>query len=68
MNEIRELTEMEVEAVSGGVTNPFINVPINVQTNVQNVIPVQTAIAFGGDAGNAIGSAGNIGTNFGFQL
>jgi hypothetical protein len=60
MNEIRELTEMEVEAVSGGA---LVNVPISIQNN----IPVQTAVAtsIGGDAnaGNGIGGL----TNFGFQ-
>ena len=64
MNEIRELTEMEVEAVSGGA---LVNVPISIQNSVQNNIPVQAAVAtsIGGDAnaGNGIGFAGN----FGFQ-
>jgi hypothetical protein len=64
MNEIRELTEMEVEAVSGGA---LVNVPISIQNSVQNNIPVQTAVAtsIGGDAnaGNGIGGL----TNFGFQ-
>ena len=68
MNKIRELTEMEVEAVSGGVGDPSISVPIIVQTNVQNTIPVQTAFAFGGDAKNGIGTAGNVNTNFGLNL
>ena len=66
MSAIRELTEMEVEAVSGGGTfGPPIS--INVQNSIQNTIPVQAAVAtsIGGDAnaGNGIGSAGN----FGFQ-
>jgi hypothetical protein len=69
MTEIRELTEMEVEAVCGG--GSLVNVPISiqnsVQNSVQNTIPVQIAAAtsIGGNAnaGNGIGSAGN----FGFQ-
>ena len=65
MTEIRELTEMEVEAVCGG--GLLVNVPISIQNSVQNTIPVQIAAAtsIGGNAnaGNGIGSAGN----FGFQ-
>jgi hypothetical protein len=65
MTEIRELTEMEVEAVCGG--GSLVNVPISIQNSVQNTIPVQIAAAtsIGGNAnaGNGIGSAGN----FGFQ-
>ena len=64
MNGIRELTEMEVEAVSGGA---LVSVPISIENSVQNTIPVQVAAAtsIGGDAkaGNGIGFAGN----FGFQ-
>jgi hypothetical protein len=64
MTEIRELTEMEVEAVCGG---SLVDVPISIQNSVQNTIPVQVAAAtsIGGNAnaGNGIGSAGN----FGFQ-
>jgi hypothetical protein len=33
MNEIRELTDMEVEAVSGGDGSPLINLPITIQNN-----------------------------------
>jgi hypothetical protein len=62
MNEIRELTEMEVEAVSGG--NSFINVVTPVQISTQINAPVQTAVALGGDAVNLIN--GGL-TNLGFQ-
>jgi hypothetical protein len=41
MNEIRELTDMEVEAVSGG--NSFINIETPVQISTQINAPVQTA-------------------------
>ena len=64
MNEIRELelTEMDLEAVSGGA---FID--LAVQTSIQNNIPVQNAVAtaIGGpaNAGNGIGGL----TNFGLQ-
>jgi hypothetical protein len=68
MNKIRELTEMEVEAVSGGVGDPSINIPINIQTNVQDTTIAQSAFAFGGNAGNGIGTAGNVNTNFGLNL
>jgi hypothetical protein len=61
---IRELTEMEVEAVSGGA---FVEVPISIQNSVQNIIPVQTAVATSlrgpANAGNGIGGL----TNVGFQ-
>lgn len=61
---VRELTEMEVEAVSGGA---FVEVPISIQNSVQNIIPVQNAVAtsVGGpaNAGNGIGGL----QNFGFQ-
>lgn len=62
MNEIRELTEMEVEAVSGG--SSFINVVTPVQISTQINAPVQTAVALGGDAVNLINGGLN---NFGFQ-
>jgi hypothetical protein len=59
---IRELTDMEVEAVSGG---DFIG-PITVAPQVltQLNIPIQTAVSVGGDAVNLIN--GNL-TNSGFQ-
>ena len=61
---IRELTEMEVEAVSGG--SPLVG-PINIQNTIQTNIPVQVAAAtsLGGNAtaGNGIGGL----TNLGFQ-
>ena len=62
MNEIRERTEMEVEAVSGG--SPLINLPITIQNNF--AVPTAVAIGVGGpaNAGNLIGGL----TNFGFQL
>jgi hypothetical protein len=62
MNEIRELTEKEVEAVSGG--SPLINLPITIQNNF--AVPTAVAIGVGGpaNAGNLIGGL----TNFGFQL
>jgi hypothetical protein len=60
MNEIRELTEMEVEAVSGG--SPLIG-PITVETPVQISTeinaPVQTAVALGGNAVNLINGLTN---------
>jgi hypothetical protein len=63
---IRELTEMEVEAVSGGGS---LVGPINVETPVQIITqinaPVQTAVAIGGNAENLIN--GGL-TNSGFQL
>jgi hypothetical protein len=62
MNEFRELTEMEVEAVSGG--SPFINVVTPVQISTQINAPVQTAVALGGDAVNLINGGLN---NFAFQ-
>jgi hypothetical protein len=64
MNEIRELTEMEVEAVSGGDGGPLINLPITIQNNF--AVPTAVAIGVGGpaSAGNLIGGL----TNFGFQL
>jgi hypothetical protein len=62
MNEIRELTEMEVEAVSGG--SSFITVETPVQISTQINAPVQTAVAVGGDAVNLIN--GGL-TNLGFQ-
>jgi hypothetical protein len=55
MNEIRELTEMEVEAVSGGspLVGPItIEAPVAVSTLLN--IPVQTAVSIGGDAQNLI--------------
>jgi hypothetical protein len=62
MNEIRELTDTEVEAVSGG--SPLINLPITIQNNF--AVPTAVAIGVGGpaNAGNLIGGL----TNFGFQL
>jgi hypothetical protein len=62
MNEIRELTDMEVEAVSGG--SPLINLPITIQNNF--AVPTAVAIGVGGpaNAGNLIGGL----TNFAFQL
>jgi hypothetical protein len=66
MNKIRELTEVEVEAVSGGLGD--VNIPINVQTTVQDTTITQSAFAFAGNAGNGIGTAGNVGTNFGLNL
>jgi hypothetical protein len=64
MTKIRELTEMEVEAVCGGA---FVSVPISIENSVQNNIPVQVAAAtsLGGNAtaGNGIGGL----TNLGFQ-
>ena len=62
MNAIRELTEMEVEAVSGG--NSFINIEAPVQISTQINAPVQAAVALGGDAVNLIN--GGL-TNLGFQ-
>jgi len=68
MNEIRELTDMEVEAVSGGSPlaggGPLINLPITIQNNF--AVPTAVAIGVGGpaNAGNLIGGL----TNFGFQL
>jgi hypothetical protein len=68
MNEIRELAEMEIEAVSGG--SPLVNVPINIQNTIQTNLPVQTAVAIGlgvpASAGNLIGGLTN--GSFGFQL
>jgi hypothetical protein len=59
---IRELTDMEVEAVSGG---DFIGpITVNPQVITQLNIPIQTAVAVGGDAVNLIN--GNL-TNAGFQ-
>ena len=61
MHEICELTEMDLEAVAGG--DGFINLPITVQTSIENNIPVQTAVATGiggsANAGNLIGGLGN---------
>jgi hypothetical protein len=57
---IRELTEMEVEAVSGG---DFVG-PITVAPQVITQInaPVQAAVAVGGDAVNLInGGLANLG-------
>jgi hypothetical protein len=63
MNEIRELTETEIEAVSGG-GGPLVNLPITIQNNF--AVPTAVAIGVGGpaSAGNLIGGL----TNFGFQL
>jgi hypothetical protein len=41
--DVRELTDMELEAVSGG--SPLVNVPINIQNTIQTNLPVQTAVA-----------------------
>ena len=64
MTEIRVLTEMDLEAVSGGA---FVSVPINIENSVQNNIPVQvaavTSIGGNANAGNGIGGL----TNLGFQ-
>jgi hypothetical protein len=64
MNEIRELTETEIEAVSGGGGSPLVNLPITIQNNF--AVPTAVAIGVGGpaSAGNLIGGL----TNFGFQL
>jgi hypothetical protein len=64
MNEIRELTETEIEAVSGGGGGPLVNLPITIQNNF--AVPTAVAIGVGGpaSAGNLIGGL----TNFGFQL
>jgi hypothetical protein len=66
MSEIRELTEMEVEAVSGGL--------FDVGVDVQTIVAPQIALAFGGPGlfapgGNA--TAANFGgllTNLGVHL
>ena len=57
MNEIRELTETEVEAVVGGL--------FDIGVDVQTIVAPQIALAVGGpaNAGNGIGGL----TNFGFQ-
>ena len=73
MSQIRELTEMEVEAVSGG--SSFINIATPIQISTQINAPVQTAVALGGDAVNLINEwskqlrfpSGGL-TSFGFQL
>jgi hypothetical protein len=59
MNEIRELTEMEVEAVSGG--GPLFNLgDIIVQNNI--AVPTAVAVSVGGDAtgANVLGSLKNL--------
>jgi hypothetical protein len=63
MTEIRELTEMEVEAVSGG--SPLVG-PITVapQISTQLNLLVPTAVSVGGDAVNLIPGGQ---TNLGFQ-
>jgi len=70
MNEIRELTEMEVEAVSGG--SPLVNIPITVapQISTQLNIPVLNSVSIGGNAENLInGSLANSGSQLvGVQL
>jgi hypothetical protein len=62
MNVIRELTEMEVEAVSGGGALFDIHLP---DITIQNNIPVQNAVAVGvgvpAIAGNLIGDIKNFG-------
>ena len=66
MNEIRELTEMEVEAVSGG--SPLVG-PITVDAPVQVInqlnIPVLTSVSIGGNAESVInGGLTNLGGQF----
>ena len=45
MNEIRELIDTELEAVSGG---SLFDVGVNVQISIQINAPVQIAVAVGG--------------------
>jgi hypothetical protein len=69
MNEIRELTEMEVEAVSGG---GLVDVNVTNQVFAPTSLALQNAVAVGvgtpANAGNLIGGLTTIGTNLGFQL
>jgi hypothetical protein len=70
MDEIRELTEMEVEAVSGGsslsslVPSITVDTPVAVQIGTQIIAPTQTAVSVFGNAGNQIN--GGL-TNLGLQ-
>jgi hypothetical protein len=70
MNEIRELTEMEVEAVSGGssfsslLPSITVNTPVDVQIGTQVIAATQTAVSAFGNAGNQIN--GGL-TNLGLQ-
>jgi hypothetical protein len=60
MNEIRELTEVEVEAVSGGssfsslLPSITVNAPVDVQIGTQVIAATQTAVSAFGNAGNQI--------------
>jgi hypothetical protein len=59
MNEIRELTEMEVEAVVGGL--------FDIGVDVQTIVAPQIALAIGGPGVFAPGG-GATGANFGGVL
>ena len=63
MNEIRELTEMEVEAVSGGssLSSLIPSITVNTQIGTQIIAPVQTAVSAFGSAENLLGGATNLG-------
>jgi|KBSMisStandDraft_5_1062788.scaffolds.fasta_scaffold5386588_1 hypothetical protein len=61
MTEIRELTEMEVDAVSGG--SPLVNLTVAPQISTQLNLLVPTAVSVGGDAMNLIpGGQTNLGS------
>ena len=64
MNEIRELTEMEVEAVSGGssLSSLLPSITVDPQIITQLNLPTQVAVSAFGNAGNLIGGLTNVGS------
>jgi NCAIR mutase (PurE)-related protein len=64
MNEIRELTEMEVEAVSGGA---LVNINVKNSVDVPTNIAVPTAVAVGVGGGATAANLIGIQKIFGVQ-